>query len=118
MPLDEDTIRTCRERLEALIGELQRTLEDSAESARPVELDQPAMGRVSRIDAIQQQKMTEANRASQRSRLSLARSALQRLESGDFGECLACGEEIGDRRLVARPESLYCVDCQRERERS
>lgn len=118
MPLDDDELAACRGALEAIILELDGALEGSAEAARPVELDQPAMGRVSRIDAIQQQKMTEANRAAQRTRRSLARSALGRLEAGDYGDCLSCGEEIGARRLQARPESLYCVECQRDRERS
>ncbi len=106
-----------REALVALISSLEATLAESAAAARPVELDQPAMGRVSRIDAIQQQKMLEANRASQSARLRLARSALRRLEDGEYGECMGCGEEIGTARLHVRPESLYCIQCQSARER-
>ena len=104
--------------LEALERELQASLDGSADAARPVELDQPAVGRVSRIDAIQQQKMIEANRAAARSRLDLVRSALRRFEAGEYGECLACGEPVGFARLKARPESLFCIDCQTARERS
>lgn len=36
---------------------------------------------------------------------------LSALESGDFGYCENCGEEIGLRRLEARPTAVLCVDC-------
>ena len=103
--------------LEALSTELESGLASSADAARPVELDQPAVGRVSRIDAIQQQKMLEANRNAQRVRLQAVRAARHRLDETDFGECRTCGEEIALDRLRARPESLYCIDCQSARER-
>ena len=83
-----------------------------------MELDQPTVGRVSRIDAIAQQKMTEANRQAQQGRLQLARAALHRLENNEYGDCMACGEEIDMARLEARPESLFCVPCQQARERA
>ena len=108
---------SARRALDTLIAQLETSLAESAAAARPVELDQPAIGRVSRIDAIQQQKMLEANRASQAARLRLARAARRRLDDGVYGECMACGEEIAAARLQARPESLYCVPCQRTRER-
>ena len=106
-----------RSDLEGLVGELEAALEGSAEAARPVELDQPAVGRVSRIDAIQQQKMLEANRHSQRARLQLVRQALRRMDDDEYGECRDCGESVGHARLKARPESLFCLRCQKGRER-
>ena len=102
--------------LENLARELQHSLEGTAEAARPVELDQPAVGRVSRIDAIQQQKMLEANRHAQRARLGLVRTALLRVEEDEYGDCRSCGESVGYKRLKARPESVFCVDCQAARE--
>lgn len=104
--------------LDALVVELRESLEGSADAARPVELDQPAVGRVSRIDAIQQQKMLEATRASQRVRLQQIRSALARFEENEYGECQGCGEQIGYARLKARPESAFCIECQTSRERA
>jgi len=102
--------------LEDLARELQESLEGSAQAARPVELDQPAIGRVSRIDAIQQQKMLEANRQAQKMRLGLVRAALLRAEEDEYGDCKRCGESIGFKRLKARPESVFCIDCQAARE--
>ncbi|MEM9176585.1 MAG: TraR/DksA family transcriptional regulator, partial [Myxococcota bacterium] len=92
MGLDEREKDGLRDRLEALARELETGLAGSAEAARPVALDQPAVGRVSRIDAIQQQKMIEANRNAQRARLQAVRAALGRIDDDAFGECRACGE--------------------------
>lgn len=87
----------------------------AAEGAAPVDLDQP-IGRVSRIDAIQQQRMVEANRAAMQRRLAQVRGALERIEAGDYGDCAACEEPIGFPRLVARPETPLCITCQSKRE--
>ena len=117
MALSDLDLRELEAALIKLVQDLERALSESAAAARPVELDQPALGRVSRIDAIQQQKMLEANRLAQKAELQLARSALRRFEEDEYGDCLACGEEVGLARLRARPESLYCIECQTARER-
>ena len=115
-PTEAERERLRRD-LEALRGELRAALDASEQDARPVELDQPAIGRVSRIDAIQQQKMLAANRSAQRARLAQVHAALERFEEETYGDCLACGETVGFARLEARPESLYCITCQSARER-
>lgn len=42
--------------------------------------------------------------------------ALNRLASPEYGECLECGDHIGDARLLANPLASLCVDCQEKRE--
>ena len=37
--------------------------------------------------------------------------ALKKIESGDYGVCEECGEEIAPARLEARPITLFCIDC-------
>lgn len=44
--------------------------------------------------------------------LSQVRSALERLDTGTFGECLQCGEAIGAKRLEAVPWTANCIACQ------
>jgi DnaK suppressor protein len=46
------------------------------------------------------------------SQLTLVRLALERLHEGSFGECLHCGQFIGDKRLEALPWTPYCIACQ------
>ena len=109
-------IRGARERLETLRDDLDALLNGTAEAARPVDLDQP-IGRISRVDAMQQQSMLAANRAAAARRRQQVEAALRRIDDGDYGDCSGCGEPIDPRRLEARPEAPLCVGCQSLRER-
>lgn len=91
--------------------ELEQLLSDSKQSSQAVDLDQP-IGRLSRMDALQQQAMAKANRAANQRRLQLIESALQAIKQQRYGECRRCEEPIGFPRLKARPESPFCLDCQ------
>ena len=101
--------------LAALLIELRRAVTASETAAKPVDLDQP-IGRVSRVDALQQQSMVQATRAATRRRIELVEAALRRHEAGGYGECLSCGEPVGFARLKARPETPFCLGCQSRRE--
>ncbi len=83
----------------------------SAESRRPVELDQQSVGRLSRMDALQVQAMAKAVETRRRGRLTLIDAALRRLEEGDYGTCTECGEDIPARRLAIDPTIASCIDC-------
>jgi len=100
-----------RDRLITRRRELLDLVESSAESRKTVELDQTRVGRLSRMDALQNQAMSlEAER---RRKLELQRieASLQRLEAGDYGYCVACGEQIPLRRLELDPTLPTCVNC-------
>ena len=114
--LGSEQLAELRTDLDQLVEELRSQVEGSREGARPVDLDEP-IGRVSRIDALQQQSMIQANRRAAQQRLAQARSALGRIEEGEYGECVSCGELVGFARLKARPEAPFCVACQESRER-
>jgi DnaK suppressor protein len=106
--IDVDTFR-------AALIERQRELEElsriSAEARAAVELDQASVGRVSRIDAIQQQEMALASERSRTNELARIKAALARIEDGDFGFCMKCGERIAEKRLRFDPSLATCVDC-------
>lgn len=53
----------------------------------------------------------------ERKLINKIREALERIESGTFGICEMCEEEIGDARLKARPVTTLCIDCKMEQER-
>lgn len=95
--------------------ELISLLKTSSEGALPVALDQP-IGRLSRMDAMQQQNMIQANRGSARKQLELVNTALRRIGENDYGDCLACEEPIPFSRLKVKPETPLCIDCQRVKE--
>ena len=107
-PAQRDTLA---EALHSLRDELESQLERTRENSAPVELDQSSVGRLSRMDAMQQQAMAKATREKARRRLEQCRAALKLVESGDYGLCRACEEPIGWARLSIAPELLLCVDC-------
>jgi len=115
--LTEDQSEALHEALLALRDTLQKTLRTTSELAQTVELDQAAVGRISRVDALQQQAMAEEQRKRNQLRLRQVAVALQTYEDGDYGDCKKCGEPIGYRRLQAMPESPCCVPCMAEMER-
>ncbi len=100
-----------RQDLVVLQAGLQQLLEESVESSKTVDLDQP-IGRLSRMDAMQQQQMAKANRQGHQRRLQLAEAALKLIEQERYGECRHCEEQIGFPRLKARPETPFCLVCQ------
>ena len=44
-------------------------------------------------------------------------AALLKIESGEYGECVSCGEDIGVKRLKARPVAELCIECKSEQEK-
>lgn len=42
------------------------------------------------------------------------RAALKRINEGEYGVCEACGDEVGEKRLLARPTARHCIDCMTE----
>ncbi|MGB5368134.1 MAG: hypothetical protein WBN14_17885, partial [Polyangiales bacterium] len=67
--LSEEQEEKLRGRLGELVSELERGLHDSEGAAAPVVLDQSSVGRLSRMDAMQQQAMAKATREKARLRL-------------------------------------------------
>jgi DnaK suppressor protein len=114
--LTTEQIDGLRQALDKLKIELEQRLEVTRDGTRPVELDQP-IGRLTRMDAIQQQSVSAANRRSIDLRLRQVMQALELVDRGDYGLCLRCEDPIGFARLAARPESPFCIDCQDEIDR-
>lgn len=104
-----------RERFRAMLLRQQTELEEMDESSRaaakPVELDQASVGRLSRMDAIRAQQMARESERRRQQQLIKIEAALRRIESGEFGCCLSCGEEIDIRRLTVDPTSTRCISC-------
>ena len=97
--------------------ELENTSQTSDESRRPIALDQQRLGRLSRMDAIQQQEMTRAGRSTLELKRRQVEASLDGHTKGVYGQCRSCEEPIGYPRLRARPEAPFCLSCQDRRER-
>ena len=115
-PLSETQRHELRRDLLVLADILRRQLELSEESVKPVSLDEP-IGRISRVDAMQQQAMAKAGRGAALVRYQQVEAALQRCKDNEYGLCAQCEEDIGYGRLKARQEARLCIRCQNELER-
>lgn len=108
MAVDIEKFRTV---LEARKAELIASVENASDSAAPVELDQQVQGRLSRMDAIQGQAMAQATIARRRIEIARIDAAFARMEEGEFGYCVSCGDDIAPKRLELNPAIARCVDC-------
>ncbi len=79
--------------------------------AEAVELDQSRLGRLSRIDALQSQAMSQASVRRRGVELAKIAAALQRIADNEYGDCIECGENIPKQRLEVDPSALMCVRC-------
>ncbi|MDF2367962.1 TraR/DksA family transcriptional regulator [Sneathiella sp.] len=91
--------------------ELLSVMKASTEGRRPVELDQTRVGRLSRMDALQGQAMAQETERRRKNELQRIDAALSRIETGDYGYCVTCGEEISAKRLALDPSTPLCIDC-------
>lgn len=104
---------------ELLNLELARIADDIGEAnnaAGTVMLDQSSVGRLSRMDAMQQQAMAQGMRARLETRKRQLQAALERIEAGTYGVCCACDAELEVERLRSDPAVVFCADCRAERE--
>lgn len=100
-----------RPRLIAEAEALRATSGGTSADRAPVMLDQQSVGRLSRMDAMQQQAMAAAQEARRAGRLRAIEAALARLEEEDFGWCDDCGDFIGLKRLDLDPVLMRCISC-------
>jgi len=81
------------------------------DSSSSVTLDQTKVGRLSRMDAMQQQAMSQASDGRREENLVQIKEALERIQDGIFGECLKCLEPIAEARLEIDPSISLCIKC-------
>ncbi len=99
------------QKLSVLLDSLRATQASACDAARTVELDQARVGRLSRMDALQAQAMTVESSRRREVRICNIRAALARIERGEYGDCIECGEPVDPRRLQADPAAALCIAC-------
>jgi DnaK suppressor protein len=102
-------INAFRQRLEHRLADI----EAERKTIGPVDLDQSRVGRLSRMDAMQQQAMAQAAKRLTDQEEQRIRTALSRIATGDYGYCVQCDEDIAAGRLNADPSALTCIACAR-----
>ena len=108
--MEPERIAYFRKRLETLSKEVTEALSASKDSANVVELDS-AIGRLSRMDAMQNQQMTLELRRRKENQLLRIKNALKRMDQDRYGLCGKCKEPIAEERLESSPDVVMCVQC-------
>ena len=93
------------------MDQLKYLSETAKDSRAPVALDQQSVGRLSRMDAMQQQSMELATEERRQQRLAALAAALRRVDSAGYGYCLVCDDKIAAGRLAVDPAVTLCIDC-------
>ncbi len=92
------------------ISKTERSITEFKEMTKPVAPD-VAIGRVSRMDAINNKSVAEAGLRLAEAKLKNLHRVLSQIGSKDFGLCLKCNQPIPLGRILIRPQSLLCVHC-------
>ncbi len=109
-------LKQLKELLKVQKQALKLQLKQVENNTQPVTLDQQSVGRVSRIDAIQQQQMAVANSQQLMQQLQAINTSQKRIRDDEYGLCLECAEPIGYARLQVQPFAAYCLACQSDKE--
>jgi len=97
--------------LETQRRQILETLDGLSVSLRPIELDQSVQGRLSRMDAINQQQVAKSSQSHLRLELSRVDAALARHHAGRFGLCCQCHMPVEAERIRAEPATPFCLTC-------
>ena len=99
-----------KENIASEINKLEGKISELKDLTKPIALENP-IGRISRMDAINNKSVNEAALRTAEGKLSKLQLALQKVDNKDFGLCIRCGQEIPEGRLMIMPESVKCVRC-------
>ena len=108
--MEPDRILYFRERLETLRVEVNDYLDSSKGASDAGQLD-TSIGRLSRMDAMQDQQMALELRRRKENQLLRIQSAMDRINQGNYGLCLSCKQPIAEERLELSPDAVICVKC-------
>ncbi len=104
---DKEVIKARVKKKIVQVKDLIHELEDLC---RPVAPD-VAIGRVSRMDAINNKSVNEAALRQAREKLRALENALEHIDKSTFGTCSRCSNPIPLGRLMVMPESTTCIRC-------
>ena len=108
--MDVDRLAYFRKRLEELEREIREDMDANPEDSGVVGLDS-SIGRLSRMDALQNQQMALELKRRQENQLLRIENAFKRLAKGQYGLCGKCKKPIEEERLEVFPDTVTCVRC-------
>lgn len=108
MTLEEKKL--LRYKIASLIARSKDDIEDIEKSTQPI-APENSIGRVSRMDAINNKSVMEAALRNKKAKLVKLKVALTNIDNPEFGICSMCKNPIQQGRLIYMPESTNCIRC-------
>ncbi|NNF01369.1 MAG: TraR/DksA family transcriptional regulator [Bacteroidia bacterium] len=105
-----EEIAHLKKAIDKKLARLREDVVELREQCKPISPDN-AIGRISRMDAINNRSVNEATLRQSENQLKLLEKAITEIDSKDFGLCRKCERVIPYGRLVAMPESDMCIAC-------
>lgn len=96
------------------ISTQKHLVESFTKTSKPVAPDN-AIGRLTRMEAISSQGISEASLNSSKAKLAKLEKALEKINLPEFGICVCCSNSIPQGRIMLMPESTVCVNCAEKR---
>ena len=107
MSLNKEDVQS---KIEEEIIKTRQNIDELAEQVKPI-TPENAIGRISRMDAINNKSVVEASLRQNREKLNKLEFALASVDKPDFGICVQCKKPIPIGRIMIMPYSNRCVDC-------
>ncbi len=108
--MDKKTVDEIKEKIITEIEKTEKSIVEYKEITKPIKPD-CAIGRVSRMDAINNKSVAEAALRKAEEKLSNLKYVLGQVDEDDFGVCAKCKKQIPLGRILLMPQSRYCVHC-------
>lgn len=108
--MDEEKKKYFKEKIVTEIKILQVKIIELKEVTKPIPPEN-AIGRISRMDAINNKSVNEAALRTAENKMTKLEMAFEKVDNPEFGNCIRCGQEIPEGRLMIMPESIKCVRC-------
>ncbi len=109
--MDKHQLADFQKALESLKDEILSLEETNREASDTVTLDQSKVGRLSRMEAMQDQQLAQETARRRKQQLLKIDSALSRITAGEYGFCFLCDEPIERARLTIDPAATRCRNC-------
>ncbi|MBT3229045.1 MAG: hypothetical protein HOD43_02235 [Candidatus Marinimicrobia bacterium] len=108
--MNHEEKQQLRERINLEIESATEQVIELKELTQPIAPD-AAIGRISRMDAINNKSVNELLLSKTKAKLQKLESSLAFIDRDDYGLCRVCKKPIPLGRLMMLPESDKCVDC-------
>ena len=112
--MNEAEQKELKVKIKKKIKRLEVNIIDLKEATKPISPEN-AIGRISRMDAINNKSVNEAALRAAEVKLTKLQAALSKVGSDNFGICTLCKEPIQAGRIVIAPESPFCIKCASKR---